>query len=166
MYLLKQFKNCIKYNGKIYFSKNKKYNTTYCNITISSKRIIEDLYDNFNITSKKSLTLKPPEIERDDLILSFIVGLIDGDGSVGSYFYKKQNKEYFIITLCGTREITNWVLSQINKIIPFEKKRKKIPIGTKKGKNTWLINISGQQALSFIERVNSSTIPYSKKWIK
>lgn len=65
----------------------KKESGTNCiSLTISSKKIAEDLIK-LGCTPKKSLTLKFPKIN-NEYINSFILGYFDGDGSI--YLYKNQ----------------------------------------------------------------------------
>ena len=63
---------------------DKKITTTkrnYRSISLWSWKIISDLQKNFNITPNKSLTLKPPKLEGQNA-LAFIIGNLDGDGSI------------------------------------------------------------------------------------
>lgn len=67
-----------------------------------------DLYYNFSITSKKSLTLIPPNIKNKDLVKSFIIGYIDGDG----YIRMKRTKS--VIEIIGTHEVLSWINNQFS----------------------------------------------------
>lgn len=41
------------------------------------------LTERFKITPRKSLTLQPPDLSEDLLIMAYIIGYIDGDGAIG-----------------------------------------------------------------------------------
>lgn len=77
---------------------------SFCGITITSKQIIDDLKTNFNITNKKSLILTPPNINDEMLRYAYILGYIDGDGSL----FISSRKE-LILSILGTKEICEWV---------------------------------------------------------
>lgn len=70
-------------------------------VTIVSKQIIDDLYCNFNIIPNKSLTLQSPNLKNKEAIDAFIIGYIDGDGSIS---YSKIRNE-LQISLIGTNEM-------------------------------------------------------------
>lgn len=74
-------------------------------ISVTSKQIAEDLDRNFNITPRKTLTLQPPVGLDRECSLSYIAGLIDGDGSYT--FSSKNNRP--ILNIVGTEAILNWV---------------------------------------------------------
>ncbi len=83
-------------------------------LDIGSNKICDDLCVNFNITPRKSLTLMPPIHLNDEYSFSFIVGLIDGDGSMGLYKNKKSYQLSF--SLCGTESVLYWVKQKFNLI--------------------------------------------------
>lgn len=107
--LLTAFKKSIKYGGSI------KYrilnNRKQIRLIIKCRKIVEDLYSNFNIINNKSLKLEPPNIQGINA-LSYIKGYCDGDGSIK---INKQNK--LIIDFNGTEKLLIWIkniLSEIN----------------------------------------------------
>ena len=108
-------KNKIKTQSPIRTFENKSSGAkrTFSQLDIFSKQIKRDLYSNFKIGANKTFTLQPPDID-DNLILnlSYITGLIDGDGTVCLNRHKKKS-----ITLLGNFELLNWSKSQLNKII-------------------------------------------------
>lgn len=103
---LLKFKNDIKSESPIFLKEGMSFGkkNQACMITIYSKQIINDLRNNFNIVPKKTLINIPPKINEDVNKLSFIVGLLDGDGSI----YKDKNGN-IQITFLGTYEILEWV---------------------------------------------------------
>jgi len=72
-------KNNIKH--RIRKCRNKSYNTS--ELFVKSKKMVHDL-GNYGCIAKKSLRLKFPLLEREDLYMAFILGYYDGDGCSGS----------------------------------------------------------------------------------
>ena len=79
-------------------------------IQITCQEIVDDLKINFNIVERKSKILEPPNLVNETLIKSFILGLIDGDGSV--IIYKSTKKP--VIVLYGTRLVLEWMKSYVD----------------------------------------------------
>lgn len=87
-------------------------------IIITSKKICDDLYNNFNITPNKSLTYNPPILD-NTFLDCFIMGLIDGDGSIG-FQKRKYSKDSLYISIVGTKETCLLVKDKFEKIINKE----------------------------------------------
>jgi hypothetical protein len=77
------------------------YRRVTCSISIRSNKIIDGL-SSFNITPRKSYTLKPPII--DDFAKHYIRGYFDGDGCVG-----KSGKYLKFTIVSGSNEILQWI---------------------------------------------------------
>lgn len=85
-------------------------------IHFSSLKLCKDLEINFNIIPNKSLTATPPSLNKIEFIDCFIMGLIDGDGSIG--FQKRKNKQPgFYISLAGTKDICEFVKNRFEEIL-------------------------------------------------
>lgn len=82
----------------------------YCKFVVNSKQIISDLHVIYNIGHQKSLTLSPPNLTDHDSVLSFIVGYIDGDGSI--------TKGGQTIRMVGTESFLLWVKSFMDESYP------------------------------------------------
>lgn len=78
-------------------------NTEMSKITFNSIKMAQD-FNHIGVTNKKSLTLKPPLIDKQ-FFLPFILGYFDGDGSI---FQFNNNKEWGI-NIEGTREMLEWI---------------------------------------------------------
>ena len=124
---LNLFKNDIDFNGpiknnyikKIYKNEEKIFESSQLYIT--SQKISDDLYKNFNITPRKSLTLLPPNLSDTNLIDAFICGYIDGDGCV--YLYKnnvRNIQDSLSISIVGTYEIVLWIKERFSQILGKE----------------------------------------------
>jgi len=97
-----KFKKSLNFTGNVGDLRPKR---EACLIRINSKKIINDLIQNFNIIPKKSLTLKPPTKLPNNMIHHFIRGFLDGDGC---YFTNSGERRYSISAV-GTYEMLFWV---------------------------------------------------------
>lgn len=119
---LEKFKKSIEYDGNIKTNNR----TTSFGISNSSKieisgvkDWIQDLNEKFNITTNKSLTLKPPiKIKKNSHKAAFIKGYIDGDGSISCYKYKRKDRQNISsmleIRILGTYEMLSWIKQTIS----------------------------------------------------
>lgn len=157
---LEKFLNDLQSDYKICdFLANGKYETS--SISIVSPDICNDLKINFNITPKKSLTLVPPNLEDDSLIDAFIVGYIDGDGSIG--VYDTNTQKYLTISLLGTLEMCDWIKCRFSKLY-------KQNIGTifhikEHSENTYSCKISDKSAREIFKHYYAIDVPkLNRKW--
>lgn len=104
-------------------------------LAMRSMQIAEDLYNNYNITSKKSMTLQPPNITDEKQIQAFIAGYFDGDGSL--YYFQNRGYTYPAIEILGTDTMLKWIDSIYRTYTGsdhfFFPKRDKIPTIRKTG---------------------------------
>jgi hypothetical protein len=117
----------------------------YCKLIIYSRKIINDLRINFNIISKKTLINVPPKINSIDNKLAFILGLLDGDGSV-----YKVNKN-IRITFLGTKDVLLWIKETLEELVGD------ITANILKKGKIFSLGISGNQSdifLSWVEKTN------------
>lgn len=126
----------------------------------------DDLDQNFSITPRKTLTLEPPKLNDLDLVLSFISGNIDGDGSICLYDRLEGNfKLRLNISLLGTYNFLSWVKSWTDKIMPAfqtSEVRKE-----RSDSNIYNYVISGAQAYIFSKMILSLNIlRLDRKWDK
>jgi hypothetical protein len=159
----------VKYSGPLHLSKNGKN----LGLAVMSRTIIADLAKNFNIYTKKSLTLEPPKNLSDEQSLAYIIGYIDGDGTL-SYNHCKsrtgKRSSYLRLRILGTPMILNW----INKILkthvkPKQHCKSKISIISIYGENL-LVRLKGfiiDNALPVLvrkwDKVKFSTTPVISK---
>lgn len=135
----------------------------YCCLAFSSEKITKDLYENFNITPRKSLTLIPPNIKTSILIDSFICGYIDGDGCIGLYNSKRQKA--LSISLLGTYELCIWIKNRFEEILGKQIKgiRKKV----EHKNNTYSLAISDLNARKIFKHYYDLDLPkLNRKWSK
>ena len=159
---LEKFKKDAGYNGVIYGPTKTIGQDAYA-LVISSKKWKKDLKNNFMITPNKSLTLLPPDLTDKKMIISFINGLIDGDGSVGAYNYKNKKDIVPIITFCGTKSIVEWVANNLNKY--FIIKNRTIRYRQIISNNTYFLSFSGCRVIKFYQYLVKNDIPFMRcKW--
>ena len=102
---LEKFKVFINSKNPIRNKKYKEY-TSY-SITNKSKHL-KDTLISYGCTPRKSLTLTFPNIDIfqcPSLIIPFIRGVFDGDGSIGIDSHKNCNKPYPRVSIVGTQDI-------------------------------------------------------------
>lgn len=160
--LLEEFKSQTKYTGNINY---RDYNNSYVDIVIAnSYQWTSDLSINFNIIPKKSLVLKPPLISDVDLQLQFIIGLIDGDGSIFFRQYK-DNKKYLELSIYGTKEILIWCRDILYNL--ENDRYKKLSINNIK-KHCYSLHYRKNRAYSLLKKLEAVKTPFrlERKWNK
>ena len=122
-------------------------------LTVHSKKIVRDLKDNFNITPRKSTTLKPPNIN-GGLAMAYICGVIDGDGSISS---KPR------ITIYGTGLLLEWIRGHFESWTTESKyRRSKV---RKIQRHLHSYKVSSRRASEVAEKLLSVDVPrLSRKW--
>lgn len=154
---LEKFKRSIESDGN--FSKIHQNDYSYCEFSIFSEKIVNDLAW-FNITPKKSLTLKPPPLS-GPAAMSFIIGYIDGDGCIHLETLKNRSPR-LRLCLIGTEAVLTWVKNIFDQIAPFSKDAKVRKI---KNSNAYEYHIASKKALYVLNVLKDLTVPKMKrKW--
>lgn len=144
--------NCISPDKPIVFAKSNGFDV--CSVKYQSKNIVRDLTNNFNITERKSLTLEPPNIIDTNLIDSFIIGYIDGDGCI------MLKDKYTQIQIVGTKEMLLWIKNRCCVIL--DKKRGSIS----KKNNHYVLTYASKSAKDLIRYFYKYDVPkLDRKWI-
>lgn len=164
---LTRFVTDIQCNNKIQHYIQNRFGSKFkmCQFTVGGiPRILQSLQKKFNITSKKTYTLKPPPLNNKKFILPFIVGYIDGDGYVGIRKNKYKNSIYHqrVISIAGTQSILNWINNQFDQIFMLKGKRfvRKI-----KGSRCYEYGIIGYQSQMVFDALSRLGVPkLSRKW--
>lgn len=104
---LERFKKEINFTGPIKKSTLKQKSGNISKISEISLwntiKLRQDLLEKFNITPRKSLTLKPPDKLTIEQSLAFIIGYIDGDGCIGI------SNGRLYIRIVGTYSMLAWI---------------------------------------------------------
>jgi hypothetical protein len=141
---------------------NKVY--TYSRLRVSSQQWVKDLNNNFNITEKKSLTLKPPDFDNYEKSIPYIIGYIDGDGCI-SLGAKKRNttNSYWYLSVIGTHGVLSFIKITLDKLFPYSNNSKQASI-IKKGK-VYCYTVGGKRIVEAIEYLNQIDVPkLQRKW--
>lgn len=140
------------YEGKIH---HYDYGDPYCHISLGSfQETAKDLERNFNITPRKTFTAEPPDLE-DNFIPSFLIGLLDGDGTIA-----KHSKTAPYIRFLGTKQMLEWVKESLIRLELTDSEANVHP-----HKSIFLYQINGKKALSLIRQLREVPVPkLERKW--
>lgn len=92
------------------FSDGKEYKIQSCYTDINSNTVVRNIKENFGITPNKSLTIQPPTKIPEDLIVHYIRGYFDGDGSI---YWNSANKSPVFSICCGSKDLLEWIANKI-----------------------------------------------------
>lgn len=152
---LLKFKSDIEYEGKITKRSYPNINTKFYSILeIYDKTIYNDLILKWNIIPNKSLKLQPPNNLSKYQQYSYIIGLIDGDGSI------KYNKNGSIlqISITCTKFMASWIQKVLNKkgrLYPYKKKNNiTVELRWNAADSRYIYNLLSQKRLKNIPRLN------------
>lgn len=166
--LLERFVQDVGWEGEIQDRKRERLGTI-CEISeikIGSKQIYHDLMDVFHLSQDKTTRLEPPDLP-PECKLAYIIGYIDGDGSIKYYSH---HSKAFHFTICGG--LSDTILQWMKKT--FEQKFQR-SIGTiaqrkasrKNGQKQtqYLYQLYSQTALDVLEWLNAVPVgKLERKW--
>lgn len=163
--ILEKFKEDTKCTYPIANIQNTNHISLVCRIT---DNFWNNLNKHWNLTPQKTFTLKPPNITDFEQQLAYIIGLIDGDGSICICNFKNWNKTKIYprikFMVCGTYDIINWTASILNTLTtnynPFKIEQ------TTQTKNLYYIRCDKLRAQELIEKLSQIKIPWKlpRKW--
>ena len=125
------FANCVGYDGPVRLCRGGAYKPESEQALLSIcgvSKWVDDLALVFNVTGQKSLTLKPPIGLSPECALAYVIGYIDGDGSIGTTKSKYKQIVYLsrYISIRGTAEILWWIKELFDKLSPPNRAQKNI----------------------------------------
>jgi hypothetical protein len=127
-------------------------------LVIRSEQWVKDLKEVFNIEARKSLTYLYPNLTNEEFIKAFMIGYIDGDGSI--CFMGKD--KYLKLSICGTLESLTWMKNYIDKWIEPTKSK---GLNKKGIYNVYEYYVYGKRALSIINLLKEVPIQkLERKW--
>jgi hypothetical protein len=136
-----------------------KFYSASCFTYVNRRQIYENLETIFNIVPRKSLIYTYPNLTEKHLVDAFIIGYIDGDGSI---FFQKGRKKAIVLSICGTLACLSWVRQRFSEILN---------IGNwghlGKSKNIYHLCSSGKYAVSLLDfyRETYPDLPFlERKW--
>ena len=155
---LVQIKNLLEYTGAGPQISNNK-----CHLRINSAtQYYHDLYNHFNITPNKSLTMSPSRNLSWNNKLAFIVGLIDGDGCI---FRNKRN--CLIVEITGSYETCIWVKEVWDQILREHDFIKMTRLYKYKKRHAYSISLCSKRAECVLNILNNIDVPkMERKWSK
>jgi hypothetical protein len=131
-------------------------------------KMAHDLKNNFSIIPNKTLILSPPNILSTEFKLAYLIGYINGDGSIfiTDSGLKNENKKISINIVSSSQKIIEWCVALINSLnLPSIKNRGKTRARTIPNKNAWDMNISGLKAIYLLELLKRVPVPVlDRKW--
>ena len=130
-------------------------------IVITCHEWVKDLEEIYNIKNNKSLTLEPPNLIEEEHIKAFIIGYIDGDGTI--CFLGKH--KYLKLGIVRIKSILEWIQSYFNNWVDNTKAKKQIS-GTK-SKDIFEYVVYGKRAKELILLLKELDInKMERKWSK
>jgi transposase-like protein len=137
---------------------------TYAELVIGSAKILVDLDQNFGIRPNKSLT-QPAPVLPEDCIIPYLVGLIEGDGSVRIH-QKMRYKPLSISLVCASEALIQWVHRTICALIdtlippPYPHVR-----GDSERNTVWKITVMRENAEKLGEKLLNYPGTMLRKWV-
>lgn len=136
---LSDINHLIKFSKAINFTNNiiKDYKVPRCRICFACKKMHKDLV-NQGCVPQKSLILNHPENVPEELVIHFIRGYFDGDGSV-SFNERKHHRPS--LQIIGTEDVLSWISEKLNKKVNRKRKDKRT-----ENDKTLCMSYSGEKA--------------------
>jgi hypothetical protein len=126
-----------------------------------SKDMLLDLGRNFNIVERKTLTLVPPDRLPEPLAEAFIVGLIDGDGSIHIFNYGR--RPTLRLDVVGTFPVVTWVGERFQRWCGAERRLPRIQ--KHNGGTYYSLRLQGRNAERVADRLLEVDVPrLYRKW--
>jgi hypothetical protein len=141
-------------------TKSKKYPDKtyyYCEADVASTKLCQDLITKFKIVPRKTWNFEFPDIKDDLLLKSFLIGYIDGDGSI-----IVNAKKNFILKLIGSYNFLSFVKDKFDLWYPTQNSA-----NVNRLKPIWQYCIEGTRAVAIIEDLLAIQTPkLERKWNK
>lgn len=158
---LLRLKEAIGYQGQhTYQTRVNKTGSVTRSIEFSARsaQICNQLQNNFGIGPRKTKILDFPSLS-NNLLDAWIVGYIDGDGTVG-YYGSKGKQKYLNIVVVGTEDVCKGIRGRFSEVIGESIENK---ISEKDG--LYRFQISGQRAVSVYQHYKQIRVPnLDRKW--
>lgn len=161
-FLVQYIKDSVKSTNNIWHRKRK--NSEEYSICFTNKRLVEDLKTNFGIQDNKSINGLPiPNLQNIELVMCYIAGLIDGDGSISYRKHHPNGKFHLSFTLLCSKILLDWINDITNSSMPILKRNDcKVDL--------WKMYSSHKKAYMFLNDIYKvlikNNIPISNKFQK
>jgi hypothetical protein len=163
---LAKFARCIDYNGPITAHTGGGFKPQNPCVTLNicgASRWISDLGKNFSIGPRKTFTAQPPVGLIETCRLAFIIGYLDGDGSIYLAGHTHKNTTYRRIGMNfrDTREMLRWIQTCFDQLAPPDTKTASVL----DHKVFPLYTIIGRRAEALLHKLHSIDVPrLERKW--
>lgn len=162
---LEKFKTLMKYTGDVRDSSYPGREKMCALRFYSAYQLAEDLEKNFGVTKQKTYRLSPPNLNNDHLKLSYLAGLLDGDGCVNISITNRLCISYTSSSI----KIMEWVKTFIESLdLQRLSDKGGIIRRVSGGWNAYVFQVCGLKAIDLIRRIQklkSEGIPIlDRKW--
>ena len=160
---LQMLASSVNYNGRIDRRPNYGYSKgrTLCSVlTVCGVRDwVHDLKENFNVVERKSLILEPPTTLSRKCGLAYIIGYLDGDGSI--FYQTTPWKVYLGVSVVGTKKVLVWIKKQFDVLIKPGPRVANVG----RGKKGYQYRVTGDRALKILHKLDTIKTPrLERKW--
>jgi hypothetical protein len=163
--LIERFARATAFSGPIYDYESATDERTGKRYLSSQVRVygcsewIRDLQVLWNISNRKSLTLQAPSASHSfENCLAYVIGLIDGDGSIALVAGK-----YLRLQMSGTRAILQWAASILEDIVPSTGRRATV----RDNREMCDFIVTGRRAVKLLQVLKAVSVEkMDRKWNK
>lgn len=150
---LMAFKKAIDFIGKIGIYRKGRS----CKFSITSDILCNALNENFKITPRKTFTLEPPENLNKEQTLAYIIGYIDGDGSILINKAQAGKYSYLAFDIVCTKSIGSYIKKHLG--------LSKIQIIKRPKENVHRVRFNGKTAIIIYKLLEKLVVPkLQRKW--
>lgn len=162
----------LEFDGKRYYHENLVPSglrkTKFVSMTIFCfNENAEYLRQHFNLQPNKTKRLRPPNLENKYYKFSYLIGLIDGDGSIGASGSQrgKYKKSPFLSYSSSSKDIVDWIKEMID-TYSCPSSRKQVSTVLKiKNSNCYSYSVCGLRAAVIINYLRQFPVPkLARKW--
>lgn len=167
--LIKEFN----FSGIKYYHESKLIDNYECSKLVSIRLSSFDknavyLNTHFNLTPNKTMRLGPTNLNDIHLNWAFIIGNLDGDGTIGYEFNIKSNHETIYLHFCSASpHIIRWIKGLFDEYFPNEQynKSKEAEIGYNNQEHYYRFKIGGLRAAVIIDYLSQYPVnKLDRKW--
>lgn len=160
--LLDSFRENTGYTGEVQ-TFTRKRGFLHSGLRIYSPVWNKDLIEKFNIVPNKTFRTYPPNDISESLLFCWLIGYIDGDGTI----FLNKNKNQFIIRVTSSSEkLVFWIYDFLKERFSQQLRNKPISVPRKlKHANCWEVSICGIRAFCLYAYLRKYNLPKLKrKW--
>lgn len=159
--VLEIFKHDIQFTGEIKFCKRARPQwKDMARLRITLQKQTENDLAIFGIVPNKTYCMLPPIHLQDEFALAYIIGLLDGDGSI----YRTTDK-YLRIKWTGRKDVLVWIKNIIDKKFPTEKGQV-ANIFRVKNEECFSYCIGGNRSNRIYQSLKKIDVPkFERKWM-